>query len=120
MASPPATHSPSSHLLSPSAVSQPSPAASTPSTGSTFSFGRILQRSSNSSTEPFLHRFSLSQRSFGRGRTGTRQDARRAFQISSPVGNATTGPGFHAAPTNSVQPNSRRRSTESTESDPLW
>lgn len=120
MASPPAMHSPSSHLLSPSAVLQPSPAASTPSTGSTFSFGRKLQRSSNSSTEPFLNRFSLSQRSFGRGRTGTRQDARRTFQISSPVVNATTGPGFHAAPANNVQPNNRRRSTESTGSDPLW
>lgn len=117
--SPPPVLSPYS-IPSPSAGPQPSPAASTPSSSSTFSLNRILLRSSNSSGEPFLPRFSLSQRSFGRGHTGTRRDARRAFEISGPVNNAGTGPGFHAPPANNSQANNRRRSVDSTDSDPLW
>lgn len=124
ISSPPSVLSPNllspASLLSPSAAPQPSPAASTPSTGSSFSLGRILQRSSNGSTEPFLTRFSLSQRSFGRGRTGTRQDPRSTFQISGPVATSSSGPGFNAAPTNTARPNNRRPSIESTDSDPLW
>ena len=81
---------------------------------------RILQRSSNNSAEPFLPRFSLAQRSFGRGRTRTRQDPRSAFRISGPVATSSSGPGFHAPPANTARPNNRRLSIESTDSDPLW
>ncbi|KIN06201.1 hypothetical protein OIDMADRAFT_49692 [Oidiodendron maius Zn] len=123
--SPPSVSSPQALLSlasasSPSAAPQPSPAASTPSSSSTFSLGRILHRSSNSSAEPFLPRFSLSQRSFGRGHTGTRRDPRSAFQISNPVIEGGTGLGLHAPPTSNNQANNRRRSTESIDSDALW
>jgi hypothetical protein len=116
--SPPPVPSPSS-IPSPSAAPQPSPAASTPSSSSTFSLNRILHRSSQSSGEPFLPRFPLGQRSFGRGHTGSRRDARSSFRISGPVMNAGNGLGLQA-PAESSRRANNRRSVNSTDSDPLW
>jgi hypothetical protein len=113
--SPPRVPSPASNP-SPSAAPQPSPAASTPSSSSTFSLSRILHRSSQSSGEPFLPRFPLSQRSFGRGHTGSRRDARSSFRISGPVMNAGSGLGLQVP----AESNRRANNRNSTDSDPLW